>query len=83
MSVEMGKRELNFQIDYNLGSGVQYIDYFGKIRPNFDNFCGVLVQILVKQNASKIILKNVFVKNLWLINQVQAPWDMTKKKWSF
>ena len=28
ISVDMGKRELNFQINYNMSSGVKYIDNF-------------------------------------------------------
>ena len=83
ISVDMGKRELNFQINYNLSSGVNYIDYFGKIRPIFNNLCGGYVHILVKQNGIENLLTDSFLEEFQVLNQVWISGDMGKKELNF
>ena len=79
----MTKKEWSFQVDYNQSSIVQYIDHFGKIRPNFNNLCGGYVHILVNQNALENILIDGFLKKLQVLNQVQMSVDMGQREPNF
>ena len=79
----MGKKELNFQIKYNMSSAVKYMNYFGKITPIFNNSCGDYVNISVNQNAFKNTLIDVFLKMFQVLNQVWISVDLGKKELNF
>ena len=67
ISVDMGKQELNFQINHSLTSGVKYMNNFRRIKPIFNKHCGILTYMTVKQmnnfRGIQIIEKSLKIHN--------------------